>query len=81
MTHALGDKVQKCFGLHTTWKRSKEERYVRKKLDRLMYKESCRNYFDAASIIDINNHMHQGGLAFETALYKKFYLGSTKLSH
>ena len=28
--------------------------------------ESCRNLFDAVSIIDINNHMRQGGLALET---------------
>ena len=31
------------------------------------WKKVVEIYFDAASIIDINNHMHQGGLALETA--------------
>ena len=30
-------------------------------------KKVVESYFDAASIIDINNHMRQGGLALETA--------------
>ena len=30
-------------------------------------KKVVETYFDAASIIDINNHMRQGGLALETA--------------
>ena len=30
-------------------------------------KKVVESYFDAASIIDINNHMHQGGLALEAA--------------
>ena len=30
-------------------------------------KKVVETYFDAASIIDINNHMRQGGVAIETA--------------
>ena len=33
----------------------------------LKRREVVESYFDAASIIDINNHLRQGGLALETA--------------
>ncbi|KAL5506054.1 hypothetical protein EMCRGX_G007620 [Ephydatia muelleri] len=82
MAHAWGDKVRKCFvSTHSTTLPGKpsNKRRWREMLDEdevgqtevynktVKRKKVVESYFDAASIIDINNHMRQGGLALETA--------------
>ena len=70
MAHAWGDKVRKCFvSTHSTTLDEDGDEIGQTEVynKTVKRKKVVETYFDAASIIDINNHMRQGGLALETA--------------
>ena len=92
MAHAWGDKVRSTHSTTIPGKPSNKRRW-REMLDEdgeetgqseifnktVKLKKVVETYFDAASIIDINNHLRQGGLALEK-LHGKHSPGLVMLS-